>query len=329
MGRREPVAIRRHARKKPTRIQRMMIRALNGFSFQTNLPSWKTTGFGNLSTVTALSSVVVADNYFTYYAIPPDQRLSLSVFYFTGDALSWYKHLSNNNLLSTWLEFIRALETRFGPSTYENHQATLFKFRQTSTIASYQTEFERISNCVTGLSNEALQNGFISGLRFEIQSEMALHNPTTLHQTYGLAKVIEDKLSSNRSRFNQSPRYFSNSTNNPLKSPFLTPTNPSTPHNNSTTAHTTTSGILPNPKPRTPLPFSRLSLEALQKRRAEGLCFRCPEKYHPGHVCTPPQFLHIAGNECESESDVIPDSGFFHIEDTSSEHTEIPTANEF
>nr|GEZ38524.1 hypothetical protein [Tanacetum cinerariifolium] len=61
---------------------------------------------------------------------------------------------------------------------------------------------------------------------------------------------------------------------------------------------------------------------------AEGLCFRCPEKYHPGHVCTPPQFLLIAGNECESESDVIPDLGFFHIEDTSSEHTEIPTVNE-
>nr|GFC38902.1 hypothetical protein [Tanacetum cinerariifolium] len=46
-------------------------------------------------------------------------------------------------------------------------------------------------------------------------------------------------------------------------------------------------------------------------------------------VHPPPQFLLIAGNECESESHVIPDSGFFHIEDTSPEHTEIPTANEF
>nr|GEU99217.1 reverse transcriptase [Tanacetum cinerariifolium] len=78
-------------------------------------------------------------------------------------------------------------------------------------------------------------------------------------------------------------------------------------------AHTTTSGILPNPKPRTPLPFSPLSPEALQKRRAAGLCFRYPEKYHPGHVCTPPQFLLIVGNECESESDVISDSGTHNI----------------
>nr|GEX35848.1 hypothetical protein [Tanacetum cinerariifolium] len=78
------------------------------------------------------------------------------------------------------------------------------------------------------------------------------------------------------------------------------------------------------PKPRPPLPFSRLSPEALQKRRAEGLWFRCPEKFHPGHVCSPPQFLLIAGNENETDSDIIPDSGFFHIEVTSSEYHDPP-----
>ena len=37
--------------------------------------------------------------------------------------------------------------------------------------------------------------------------------------------------------------------------------------------------------------------EALQKRRSDGLCFRCPERYYPGHKCNPPQFLLIADNE--------------------------------
>nr|GEZ62120.1 hypothetical protein [Tanacetum cinerariifolium] len=180
----------------------------------------------------SLDWIFQAGNYFTYYAIPPDQRLSLSVFYFTGDALSWYKHLSNNNLLSTWPEFIRALETRFGPSTYENHHATLFKLRQTSTVASYQTKFERISNCVTGLSNEALRNCFIFELR------------TT-------------------------------------------------------------------------------------KKKGRRPLFLLSGEIPPRSCVYTPQFLLIAGNECKSESDVIPDSGFFHIEDTSPEHTEIPTANEF
>ncbi|KAL4573070.1 hypothetical protein LXL04_019863 [Taraxacum kok-saghyz] len=148
----------------------------------------------NFDGANPLDWVFQAENYFTYYAIPPNQRLSLSIFYFTGDALSWYKHMSNNNLLGTWAEFTRALETRFGPSTYENHQATLFKLRQISTVAAYQSEFEKISNCVVGLPPHALRDCFISGLRLDIQAELALHGPQTLHQTYGLAKLIEDKL---------------------------------------------------------------------------------------------------------------------------------------
>ncbi|GKA74960.1 ty3-gypsy retrotransposon protein [Tanacetum coccineum] len=35
----------------------------------------------------------------------------------------------------------------------------------------------------------------------------------------------------------------------------------------------------------------------MQKRRAAGLCFRCPEKFFPGHKCNPPQFLLIVDNE--------------------------------
>nr|GFC44567.1 hypothetical protein [Tanacetum cinerariifolium] len=112
-----------------------------------------------------LDWIFQADNYFTYYAIPPDQRLLLFVFYFTGDALSWYKHLSNNNLLSTWPEFIRALETRFGPSTYENHQATIFKHRQTSTVASYQTNSNVsatvLPGCLTRLFGTVLSPDYV------------------------------------------------------------------------------------------------------------------------------------------------------------------------
>ncbi|KAL4573362.1 hypothetical protein LXL04_020165 [Taraxacum kok-saghyz] len=101
-----------------------------------------------------------------------------------ANPLDW--HMSNNHLLGTWAEFTCALETRFGPSTYENHQATLFKLHQISTVAAYQSEFEKISNCVVGLPPHALRDCFISGLRLDIHAELALHGPQTLQQTYGL-----------------------------------------------------------------------------------------------------------------------------------------------
>ena len=144
-----------------------------------------------------LGWIFQAENYFSYYGIPPEDRVELTVFHFIGDALSWYQNLSNNGLLGSWTTFKREVELRFGPSSFENHQATLFKLRQTSTVTEYQTEFERVSNRVTGLSREALRNCYISDLRQDIQNELALHKPTTLHDACSLARLIEDKLDLN------------------------------------------------------------------------------------------------------------------------------------
>lgn len=101
-------------------------------------------------------------------------------------------------MLGNWNQFTRALELRFGPSSFENHQVTLFKLKQTSTVTAYQAEFEWVSNRVIGLSQDALLNCFISGLRMDIQRELSILHPTSLHQTYGLAKLIEDKLNASR-----------------------------------------------------------------------------------------------------------------------------------
>lgn len=117
-----------------------------------------------------LDWIFQADNYFTFYQVPPTQRVSLTSFCFTRDALSWYKHLAQNDLLGSWTQFKRELELRFGPPSYENHEAALFKLQQTSTVSIYQTEFERISNRVNGLSQQSVKNCFVSGLRQDIQN---------------------------------------------------------------------------------------------------------------------------------------------------------------
>ncbi|KAL4575487.1 hypothetical protein LXL04_022332 [Taraxacum kok-saghyz] len=208
-------------------------------------------------------SVFQAENYFMYYAIAPPQHLSLAVFYFTGDALSWYKYLTNNRLLGTWEEFSRALELRFGPSIYENHQATLFKLHQTTTVSAYQSAFEKLSNRVTDLGSEALLNCFLSGLRADIQNEIAIHHPTSLHQAYGLAKLVEDKL------------------HGQFESPAA-PINPPPP---------TPPLLAAPPSAHSPLPIKKLNPAEMQKRRAKGLCYYCPAVYKPGHQCTPPKFL--------------------------------------
>ncbi|GKB20454.1 ty3-gypsy retrotransposon protein [Tanacetum coccineum] len=172
-----------------------------------------------------LDWIFQADNFFDYYHTPVANRTAYSVFYFTGEALSWYKHLAMNGMLGTWETFTRELEIRFGPSSYENHEATLFKLKQTTTVSLYQTEFERLSNRVNGLSGQTLKNIFISGLKKEIQNEIALLKPISLHQAYGQARLLEEKLAQPKPKLSYSnkPSY---SSGNPM-----TTSSPSTTHN--------------------------------------------------------------------------------------------------
>ena len=96
--------------------------------------------------------------------------------------------MHSTNQLSTWEAFTNALEIRFGPSSFQNHEAALFKLRQTSTVTAYMVEFESLSTRTTGLTNTNLLNCFISGLREDIKCEIFLLKPSSLPEAMGMAK---------------------------------------------------------------------------------------------------------------------------------------------
>lgn len=141
-----------------------------------------------------LEWVFQAEQFFSHYSIALAHRLAHASCYMMGDALGWFQWLHNSNLLTTWEEFTRALELRFGPSSFENHQQALFKLQQSGTVADYQREFERLCNRVVGLPQSAILDCFISGLLPEIQHELAILGPTSISQAIGLAKLVETKL---------------------------------------------------------------------------------------------------------------------------------------
>ncbi|KAL0399243.1 UNVERIFIED_CONTAM: Retrovirus-related Pol polyprotein from transposon.6 [Sesamum radiatum] len=211
-----------------------------------------------------------ADQFFSFYQVPPVQRLPMVSFYMQGEALSWFKWMHSNHQLSSWDAFVRALELRFGPSSFDNHQAALFKLRQRGSVADFQAEFERLCNRVVGLPPEAILNCFISGLRSDIQRELAVLQPSSISQAVGLAKLLEAKfLDARPSRVPAPP-----------PSPRLPP-------------------LLPAPPPKAPLPIRRLSPTEMQHRRAQGLCFNCDEKFGPGHRCKANQFLLLLAEDEE------------------------------
>ncbi|XP_058757342.1 uncharacterized protein LOC131630580 [Vicia villosa] len=229
----------------------------------------------------ALEWLFQAEQFFAFYSIPYENRLPMAAFYMKGDALGWYKWMFQSNELTTWEAFSKALELRFGPSTYENHQAQLFKLRQHGSVTEYQASFEKLGNRVVGLPPDAILNCFISGLIPEIRNELAVQRPHSITHAIGLAKLIEAKLKDSKPRF-KSPSYSA-----PTQSTY-----PKQPYNQSPTA------AVPKPltvsQPPTNMgrfPIRRITPAQQDERRAKGLCFNCDEKFIPGHRCTNGKFL--------------------------------------
>ncbi|KAH9666617.1 hypothetical protein KPL70_020713 [Citrus sinensis] len=236
-----------------------------------------------------LDWIFQAEKYFSFYETPEEQRIDIASFYMTGQALSWFQWMHKNQQLSSWAALTRAIESRFGPSSYINHRATLFKLTQTSSVEAYQSTFENIYNRVTNLHPDAILDCFISGLKPTIQNELAIHKPSNLPDAIALAKLIEDKLLS----YNQ--KFISwKSTNTPIPIPTRNETNiwpdprppllPLPPPN-------------PSNPPKTTLPIRRLTTAEMQTRRAQGLCFNCDERFKPGHRCRTRPFLLLLTEE--------------------------------
>ncbi|RVW75982.1 hypothetical protein CK203_052825 [Vitis vinifera] len=208
------------------------------------------------------------ERFFTYHRTPPDQKMTIAAFYMTGIALQWFQWMHSTSQLSSWEVFTHQLDLRFGPSKFINHEAQLYKLKQTSTVEAYLADFENVSTRVTGLSHANMLNCFISGLHDDIQRELSILKPYTLHEAMGLAKLLEDKC-------NTAKPFFKKST------AFPTPS--------------------ASTKPATPLPLKRLTPAEMATRRAQGLCFNCDDKFVPGHRCRPPQFLCLM-----TENDGVP-----------------------
>nr|KYP64598.1 Transposon Ty3-G Gag-Pol polyprotein [Cajanus cajan] len=238
-----------------------------------------------------------------FYQVPWEQRVPMAAFYMQGEALSWFKWMFHNHQLGDWHSFARALEIRFGPSSYENHQAELLKLRQTGSVVDFQTHFEKLCNRVVGILPEVLKNCFISGVLPDIQNEMALFQPQSVSQAIGLAKLIEAKLKDTKPK---SSRNFSTMSPGPStivpNSSLLSKSKGPTPSINT------------SPPPTPPLPIKCLSSQQLQERRATGLCYNCEEKFHPGHRCSTPKFLLLLSHD-DSTTD-MGSTGDFLVEAT-------------
>lgn len=211
-----------------------------------------------------------AEQYFEFQHVANEDKVNLASFHLDGIALQWHRWLTKSKGPMTWGEFSRAIQARFGPTDYEDPAEALSRLKQTTTVMTYQEEFERLSHRVDDLPESFLIGCFVGGLKEMIRLEVKLKSPRSLSDAIGLARLVEEKLKMDHAL---------ESVDNP---------NSATPN----------SGLLgPTPTPRLALPAPnsarRLTSAELRDRHTRGLCYYCDETYKPGHKCLKPQLMMI------------------------------------
>ena len=187
------------------------------------------------------------------------QRILLASYHMNGEALVWFQDAENAGVFTSWDAFIKLYRILFGSTAYDNPMEALTRLKQSSNVVVYKSQFEALSNRITGLLETHKLSSFLSGLKDEIHLPVRMLAPKYQNEAFGLAKIQEYLISSKKS----------------LKTSF-DPGKPSL---------LGVSKIENKSEQKVRLPLQRLTSAQMEERRKQGLCYNYDEKWHTGHKC--------------------------------------------
>uniref|UniRef100_A0A2N9HZP8 Retrotransposon gag domain-containing protein n=1 Tax=Fagus sylvatica TaxID=28930 RepID=A0A2N9HZP8_FAGSY len=114
--------------------------------------------------------------YFHYYQILEPEKVMHASYHLDEEALVWFQDCEHE--LHGWNDFVRAIQIRFGPASYDDPMELLTKLKQTHNIAAYKSQFESTSNRVRDLSDMHKLSCFMSGMKDEIRSTRPTYEPS-------------------------------------------------------------------------------------------------------------------------------------------------------
>ncbi|KAF7838882.1 Ty3/gypsy retrotransposon protein [Senna tora] len=255
------------------------------------------------------------ERFFAYYETPDDQRVTIAAVHFEGVVVPWFQMMSKSSRVDSWVALSKAIEVEFGPSQFESPRALLFKLFQKTTVADFYREFMILATRVEGISDEALLDCFISGLKPAICRDVIAQAPSSLLRAAALARIFYERSSMGFSQ-SSSRNHF-----NPSTSLVLVPS-PQVPVPLSTStslvpvlAATTASSssafgksslppLLPTPNVPPLQTVKRMSAAEMQLRREKKLCFTCDAPYSWSHRCPNKHYMILQIEDEEEGVDV-------------------------
>ena len=123
--------------------------------------------------------------------------MSTIMLYLDGPGLDWFMWTEKNDKICTWQEFRSKLDERWNSFDPELAQEKLIDIKQSSTIMSYRTEFEKLSSQILDLEPKFLERVFLKGLTPAIRSHVDVLKIKGLAALMDAALKIEKQLHAN------------------------------------------------------------------------------------------------------------------------------------
>nr|XP_016449252.1 PREDICTED: uncharacterized protein LOC107774272 [Nicotiana tabacum] len=205
------------------------------------------------------------ERYFHYNRIlDPDEKLEVAVLHLTGKAEAWFFSYHVSKGVIKWHEFTEEICKRFeGASNSKFNLIGEFKkVEQKGTVDEYLERFEDLKAWVLirnpTIPEDFFLEFFVEGLKEEIRHTIKMLNPFTLSQAVDKARYQERLIQvQNRKERSQWGR-------------------------SNITGYNQTNGVMVKGANSS---VGGQGNKLLELRKAQGLCYKCGEKYHVGHQC--------------------------------------------
>ena len=257
--------------------------------------------------------VLRVEQYFELGDFTEEEKLRAVRMCFIGDALPWYRWERSRNPFLSWEQMKTRVLEQFSAVRDTSAGERILCLRQTGTVRSFRSEFIALASNAPEIPDPILEMAFMNGLKPKIKAGVKMMSVRGLEKVMDAAKLVEDWSEGGETAEetaetpSKTGRVTSNrhqaQTNKPAQSTGQSPNlNKGRSTTNATTASSNTQ-TKPNHN-RLKAPFRRLTPAEVAKWKAEGLCYRCDEKYIYPHRCAQPEVVVLMVLEDGTEIDV-------------------------
>jgi Ty3 transposon capsid-like protein len=257
--------------------------------FRVNAPRMDFPSFSGTN-MNVIDWVESCEDFFEINQFPEMLKSRMATMYFTDDAREWFRsYRKENTTLPSWHILVQEIKDMFQEILVTNPFVEFRKVMQTGTVAEYIRDFSKAKSKLLSqdmhYDDKFFLMYFLSGLKEEIQNTVTFQNPQTLKDAFIVAKQVELMINSYEKKIK------------PIVKPFASQLKVYRP----TDALDTKITSQPLPLTTTQNAHSKHNSLTIEQKRAMGLCFRCNDKYIPGHKCVPQKLLLLEGDQVYTE----------------------------